>query len=123
MSVTYIYESRIVFSSVTTEPKRFVLLIQVERVDKFFGVQHVPGDSIRPVYPIVFDRIRVGFQRNPTSSIKIRSDPMGSLSILFSRNPAWISSEFNGIRSSLTRSDPNLVGFRRLPMKSEPVSD
>ena len=41
MSVTCIYESRIVFSSVTTEPKRFVLLIQVERVDKFFGVQHM----------------------------------------------------------------------------------
>ena len=48
---------------------------------------------------------------------------MGSLSILFSRNPARISLEFNGIRSSLTRSDPNFVGFRRLPMKSEPVSD
>ena len=51
--------------------------------------QH-PGDSIRPVNPIVSDRIRVGLCRNPTSSIKNRSDPMGLLSILFSRNPTRI---------------------------------
>ena len=38
MGVTYIYDGRIVFSNVTTEEKRFVLLIQVERVDKFFEI-------------------------------------------------------------------------------------
>ncbi len=37
-----------------------------------------PGEVIRPVDPIVFDRIRVGFHRNPTSFIENRSDPVGS---------------------------------------------
>ena len=41
MSVTFIYDSRIVFSNVTTEAKIFVLLIQVEPVDQFFGDQHM----------------------------------------------------------------------------------
>ena len=40
------------------------------------GCNHIPGDSIRPVDPIVSDRIRVGFYRNPTFSIKSRSDPI-----------------------------------------------
>ena len=38
MGVTCIYDSGIVFSNVTTEEKRFVSLIQVERVDKFFRI-------------------------------------------------------------------------------------
>ena len=38
MGVSCIYDSRIVFPNVTSEEKRFVLLIQVERVDKFFGI-------------------------------------------------------------------------------------
>ena len=41
MSVICIYEHRIVFSNVTTEATVFVLLIQVERVDEFFGDQHM----------------------------------------------------------------------------------
>jgi hypothetical protein len=51
MSVTCIYEglyvsgenreSEIVFSNVMTEAKRFVLLIQVELMDKFFGDPHM----------------------------------------------------------------------------------
>ena len=36
----------------------------------------IPGDSMRPVDPIVSDRIRVGFYQNPTFSIKSRSDPI-----------------------------------------------
>jgi len=35
----------------------------------------LPGQAIRPVDPIVFDRIRVGFHRNPTTFMKNRSDP------------------------------------------------
>ena len=58
----------------------------------------IPGDSIRPVDPIVSDRIRVGFYRNPTFSIKSRSDLIACRRIPFSRNPTRISSEFNGIR-------------------------
>jgi hypothetical protein len=38
-----------------------------------------PGDPIRPIDPIVFDRIHVGFHRKPTSFIKNRSDPTGFL--------------------------------------------
>jgi hypothetical protein len=38
-----------------------------------------PGQVIRPVDPIVFDRIRVGFHRNLTSFIKNRSDPIPPL--------------------------------------------
>jgi hypothetical protein len=37
-------------------------------------------DPIRPVDPIVFDRIRVGFHPKPASFIKNRSDPTGFLS-------------------------------------------
>ena len=59
-----------------------------------------PGHSIRPVDPIGNDRIRVGFHRNPTSSIKNRSDPTGLLS--------------DSLRSD---SDPDLVGIERNPMK------
>ena len=58
-----------------------------------------PGDSIRPVDPIVSDRIRVGFHRNPTSSIKNRSDPI------------WLLSD-----SFQSDSDPDLVGIERNPM-------
>ncbi len=29
-----------------------------------------PGESIRPADPVVFDRIRIGFHRNPTFFIK-----------------------------------------------------
>jgi hypothetical protein len=55
-----------------------------------------PGESIRPADPVVFDRIRIGFHRNPTFFIKKRSDP----------------TEF------LSDSDPDFVGIRRNPMKS-----
>ena len=41
----------------------------------------IPGQVIRPVDPIVFDRIRVGFHRNPTSFIKNRSDPIEIIQI------------------------------------------
>jgi hypothetical protein len=40
-----------------------------------------PGDPIRPVDPIVFNRIRVGFHRKPTSFIKNRSDPIQIIQI------------------------------------------
>ena len=43
-------------------------------------------------------RTRVGFDRNPTFSIKSRSDPIACYRIPFSRNPTRISSEFNGMR-------------------------
>ena len=46
MSVTCIYKSRIVFSNATTEAKRFVLLNQVERVDKVFCDQHMQKISL-----------------------------------------------------------------------------
>jgi hypothetical protein len=59
-----------------------------------------PGDSIRPADPIGNDRIRVGFRRNPTSSVKKRSDPIGLLSDSF-------QSEF----------DSDFVRIRRKPDK------
>jgi hypothetical protein len=40
-----------------------------------FSMQRFPEDPIRSVDPIVFNRIRVGFHRKPTSFIKNRSDP------------------------------------------------
>ena len=60
-----------------------------------------PGESIRPVDPVVFDRIRIGFHRNPTFFIKNQSDPTEFLSDSF-----------------LSDSDPDFVGIRRNPMKS-----
>ncbi len=81
---------------------------------------HIPGQVIRPVDPIVFDWIRVGFHRNPTSFIKNRSDPTWFLSDSFRSESG---PEFNGTRWNPTRSDPDFIGFRRIPMKSVPDSD
>jgi hypothetical protein len=63
-----------------------------------------PGHSIRPVDPIGNDRIRVGFHRNPTSSIKKRSDPIGLLS----------ESDSDEIRIG---SDLKFIGFDRYYMR------
>jgi len=60
-----------------------------------------PGESIRPADPVVFDRIRIGFHRNPTFFIKNRSDPTEFLS--------------DSYRSD---SDPYFVGIWRNRMKS-----
>ena len=73
--------------------------IDDQQLDNVSHEKH-PGDSIRPVNPIVSDRIRVGLCRNPTSSIKNRSDPMGLLS--------------DSIQSE---SDTDFVGIRRNPIK------
>jgi hypothetical protein len=59
-----------------------------------------PGDPIRSVDPIVFNRIRVGFHRKPTSFIKNRS------------HPTWFLSDSY-------RSD--LVGFHRVPSNSDEI--
>ncbi len=42
-----------------------------------------PGESIRPADPVVFNRTRIGFHRNPTFFIKNRSDPTEFLSDSF----------------------------------------
>jgi hypothetical protein len=65
-----------------------------------------PGHSIRPVDPIGNDRIRVGFHRNPTFSLKNRSDPTGLLSDSFQSD-----------------SDPDFIGIGRNPMnfRSDPI--
>jgi hypothetical protein len=66
-----------------------------------------PGDSIRPVDPVVFDRIRVGFHRNPTSFIKTLSDPIGFLSDShrsdFHRAPSNSDEIQDGIRRTQDR--------------------
>ena len=73
--------------------------------DKF---EDIPGDSIRPVNPILSDRIRVGFHRNPTSSLKNRSDPMGLLSDSFQSES---DTDFVGIRRNPTKFMSDLVRF------------
>jgi hypothetical protein len=64
-----------------------------------------PGDPIRSVDPIGNDRIRVGFRRNPTSSIKNRSDPIRLLSDSFQ-----------------SESDPDFVGIHRIPTERNPTT-
>jgi hypothetical protein len=59
------------------------------------------GESIRPADPIVFDRIRIGFHRNPTFFIKTRSDPTEFLS--------------GSYRSDLVEFQSCSVEFRRNP--------
>jgi len=69
--------------------------------ENFYVVVIIPGESIRPADPVVFDRIRIGFHRNPTFFIKNRSDRTEFLS--------------NSLQSD---SDPDFVGIRGNPMKS-----
>jgi hypothetical protein len=77
-----------------------------------------PEDSIRPVDPIVFDRTRVGFHRNPTSSIKNRSDIAGLLS-----DPIRISADSVQFRPNPDRnptktlSDPTDI----ICVRSDPI--
>jgi hypothetical protein len=71
-----------------------------------------PGDSIRPTDPIRNDPIRIGFPRNPTSSMKSRSDPIGLLSDSFQSES---DSDFLGIRRNPMKSDQIRPEFRRLP--------
>ncbi len=54
--------------STSSKTQIYILTMKFKFVD--------PVQVIRPVDPIVFDRIRVGFHRNPTSFIKNRSDPI-----------------------------------------------
>ncbi len=58
------------------------------------------------VDPIVFDRIRVGFHRNPTSFIKNRSDPTRFLSDSFrsESGPDFIGIQRSAIKSGQIRS-------------------
>jgi hypothetical protein len=79
----------------------------------------IPGDSIRPVDPIGNDRIRVGFRRNPTSSIKNRSDPIGLLSESFQSES---DSDFVGIRWNPMKSDQIRPEFRRIPTERNPTT-
>jgi hypothetical protein len=70
----------------------------------YLSSMRIPGDPIRPVDPIVFNRIRVGFHRKPTFFIKNRSDP------------TWFLSDY--YRSE---SGPDFVGIRRHAMKSDQI--
>jgi hypothetical protein len=66
--------------------------------------EYIPGQAIRPVDPIVFDRIRVGFHQNPTSFIKSRSGPTRFLSDSFR-----------------SESGPDFIGIQRNAMKSDQI--
>ena len=83
-------------------------MIRTENGPYIHCIQPYPGDSIRPVDPIVFDRIRVGFHRNPTSFIKNRSDPTGFLSDSF-RSESGL--DFVGIRRNPMKTRPDPTGF------------
>jgi hypothetical protein len=80
--------------------------------------QYHPGDPIRSVDPIVFNRIRVGFHRKPTSFIKNRSDPTWFLSDSY-----WSESgpNFIGIWRNPMKSGSNLVEFHRVPSNSDEI--
>ncbi len=77
------------------------------------------GDPIRPVDPIGNDRIRVGFRRNPTSSIKNRSDPIGLLSDSFQSES---DSDFVGIRRNPMTSDQIRPEFHRIRTERNPAA-
>ena len=83
-----------------------------------------PGDSIRPMDTIVFDRICVGFHRNPTSFIKYRSD---STRFVSDSHRSESGPDFIGIRrnSYKIRDGSGRMSTRsvQIPMKSGPDSD
>jgi hypothetical protein len=79
--VLFIYLSFAIFA--TTILRTLLYMVETNAIRRRINR---PGDPIRSVDPIVFNRIRVGFHRKPTSFIKNRS------------NPARILSEFDGIR-------------------------
>jgi hypothetical protein len=76
------------------------LRIEIRMLSKILN----PEDPIRSVDPIVFNRIRVGFRRKPTSFIKKRSDP------------TWFLSG-----SYRSESGSDLVGFHRVPSNSDEI--
>ncbi len=76
------------------------------------------GQAIRPVDPTVFDRIRIGFHRNPTSFIKNRSDPTRFLSDSFGSES---DPDFIGIQRSAMKSDQIRHGFHRAPSNSDEI--
>jgi len=77
------------------------------------------GESIRPADPVVFDRIRIGFHRNPTFFIK-KTDRIRQTfcRVPFSRIPTRISSEFDG-----TRWNPGRIwsDFNHVPSNSDKI--
>jgi hypothetical protein len=89
-------------------------------VNLFTLLNYNPGDPIRPVDPIVFDRIGVGFHRKPTSFIKNRSDPTGFLSDSYRSGSG---PDFVGIRRTTMKSDQIWPRFHRIPSNSGPDSD
>ncbi len=70
-----------------------------------------PGESIRPADPIVFDRIRIAFHRNPTLN---RSDPAEFLSDSFQSDS---DADFVGIQRNPMKSGSDLVGFQSCSVK------
>jgi hypothetical protein len=79
-----------------------------------------PGDPIRPVDPIVFDRIRVGLHRKLTSFIKNRSDPTEFLSDSYRSESG---PDLLEIRRTTMKSDQIRPGFHRIPTKPGPDFD
>ncbi len=91
-----------------------------KRTYNTYNKSNYPGQVIRPVDPIVFDRIRVGFHRNPTSFIKNRSDPTRFLSDSFRSESG---PDFIGIQRNPMKSYQIRPGFHRVPSNSGPDSD
>ncbi len=85
--------------------------------NSFFDLLPIPGQAIRPVDAIVFDRIRIGFHRNPTSFIKNRSDPARFLSDSFRSES---DPDFIGIQRSAIKSDQIRPGFRSKGIRQKP---
>ncbi len=77
-----------------------VFLVHTDPID----LEQYPGQIIRPIDSIVFDRIRVGFHRNPISFIKNRSDPT-----------RFSSDSFQ------SESGPDCIGIQRSAMKYDQI--
>jgi hypothetical protein len=65
--------------------------------------ENIPGESIRPADPVVFDRIRIGFRRNSTEPDEIRVGS-GRISIVFRRIPTKSGSESDEYRIGSDRN-------------------
>ena len=108
LTYCYTYPSAVYLRVIRVFPVRLVLSIRNSRCALTVCKCRYPGDSIRPVDPIVSDRIRVGFHRNPTSSIKNQSDPIWLLS-------DSLQSDSDEILGGIDRKRTNLrLGLNRL---------
>jgi hypothetical protein len=90
----------------------------IDALSNCMKTRNVPRDPIRSVDPIVFNRIRVGFHRKPTSFIKNRSNPTWFLSDSYRSESG---PDFIGIWRNPMKSGSDLVGFHRVSSNSDEI--